>query len=314
MESTCELSIIVPVYAEEKGIYEFISRLTSVLEEIDRNFEVIFALDPSSDKTETLLREVCGRDPRMKLLVFSRRFGQPAATLAGFQAAKGIYCGVIDADLQDPPEILIEMLYWLENGYDVAYGQRISRKGETLVKKVISAAGYRVINRISEVQIPTDTGDFRLMSRRVVDEINRLTEQNGFLRGLVSYVGFKQVAVRYERDSRFAGIGSYNRYLGSAKIALNGIIGFSSKPLNYMGLVGGLISSLSFLFGFWYFIQKLLGFDLTPGLSTTVILITFFSGIQLLSIGLLGQYISRIYDEVKKRPTYIIDSKINFDD
>jgi dolichol-phosphate mannosyltransferase len=206
------------------------------------------------------------------------------------------------------------MLYWLENGYDVAYGQRISRKGETLVKKVISAAGYRVINRISEVQIPTDTGDFRLMSRRVVDEINRLTEQNGFLRGLVSYVGFKQVAVRYERDSRFAGIGSYNRYLGSAKIALNGIIGFSSKPLNYMGLVGGLISSLSFLFGFWYFIQKLLGFDLTPGLSTTVILITFFSGIQLLSIGLLGQYISRIYDEVKKRPTYIIDSKINFDD
>ena len=307
------MSIIVPVYAEENGIHEFISRLTSVLEGIDRKFEVIFALDPSPDRTEILLRDVCARDPRMKLLVFSRRFGQPAATLAGLHAARGNYCGVIDADLQDPPEILIEMLHQLENGYDVAYGQRISRKGETRFKKVISSVGYRVMNKISEVQIPTDTGDFRLMSRRVVDEINQLTEQNGFLRGLVSYVGFKQVAVKYERDSRFAGIGNYNKYLGSAKIALNGIVGFSSKPLNYMGLVGGLIASLSFLFGFWYFLQKLLGFGLTPGLSTTVILITFFSGIQLIGIGLIGQYISRIYDEVKKRPMYIIDDKINFD-
>ncbi|MCL5237577.1 MAG: glycosyltransferase, partial [Nitrospirae bacterium] len=196
-------------------------------------------------------------------------------------------------------------------GYEVVYAKRRSRKGETVAKEIISKIGYKAIAQLSEVEIPRDTGDFRIMTRRVIEELRRLNEMHGFLRGLVAYVGFKQTFIEYDRDERACGQGNYNRFTGSIKIGLNGIISFSSKPLQLMSIVGALFAFLSFLIGAWYVFQKLIGVELTPGLSTTVLVVTFFSGIQLLSMGLIGEYIGRIYDEVKRRPMYIIDRKVN---
>jgi dolichol-phosphate mannosyltransferase len=179
---------------------------------------------------------------------------------------------------------------------------------------MVSAFGYFVINKLSDVAIPRDTGDFRIMTRRVIEELRELNETHGFLRGLVAYVGFKQSFIEYDRDERFADKGKYNRLIGSLRIGLNGLIGFSSRPLQIMSLMGVAFSGFSFLIGAWYVIQKLLGFNLTPGLSTTVLAITFFSGIQLLGLGIMGEYVGRIYDEVKHRPFTIVDRMVNFDE
>jgi len=202
----------------------------------------------------------------------------------------------------------------LKEGYEVVYAKRRSRKGETLIKQWVSSIGYFVINRLSDVTIPRDTGDFRIMTRRVIEELRKLNETHGFLRGLVAYVGFKQTFIEYDRDERFADTGKYNRLTGSLKIGLNGLIGFSSRPLQLMSLVGMTFAGFSFLVGAWYLVQKLWGVNLTPGLSTTVLAITFFSGIQLLGLGLIGEYIGRIYDEVKHRPLNIVDRTFNFDE
>jgi dolichol-phosphate mannosyltransferase len=198
----------------------------------------------------------------------------------------------------------------MKEGYDVVYAKRRSRKGETLPKRFISWIGYGVINRLSDVEIPRNTGDFRIMSRRVCDELNRLNEGHGFLRGLVAYVGFPQAFVEYDRDPRLSGTGHYNRFTGSLKIGFNGIISFGSKPLQVMSVVGFIFAGVSFLLGAYYVIGKLLGVPYNPGLPTTVLVVTFFSGIQLLSLGLMGEYVGRIYDEVKRRPKYIVDKVI----
>jgi glycosyltransferase involved in cell wall biosynthesis len=308
------LSVIVPVYKEEANIRPFLDRLIPVLSAITEDYEVIFCLDPSPDETENVIIEMGSTDVRIKMLKFSRRFGQPAATMAGLMYAHGSRCVVIDVDLQDPPELIRDLYCKMDEGFDVVYAKRRSRDGETFIKKIVSKFGYKVINTLSEVQIPRDTGDFRIMSRRVIEELRGLQENHGFLRGLVAYVGFNQTAVEYDRDRRFIGKGNYNRFFGSMRIGLNGLVGFSSKPLNLMSIVGGAIAGLSFLLGAWYLIQNLIGISFTPGLSTTVILISFFAGVQLLSLGLVGEYVSRIYDEVKRRPMYILDRKVNFDD
>jgi polyisoprenyl-phosphate glycosyltransferase len=308
------ISVVVPVYKEERGIRPFLLRLESVMSKMGVSYEVIFSLDPSPDKTEEIILEEINRNPAIKLLVFSRRFGQPAATMAGILWAKGDTCVTIDVDLQDQPELIEPMYTKLKEGYEVVYAKRRSRKGETLVKRIVSSFGYFVINKLSDVAIPRDTGDFRIMTRRVIEELRQLSETHGFLRGLVAYVGFKQAFIEYDRDQRFADHGKYNRLTGSLKIGLNGLIGFSSRPLQLMSLMGMGFAGFSFLLGAWYLVQKLLGFNLTPGLSTTVLAITFFSGIQLLGLGLTGEYIGRIYDEVKHRPQNIVDRKINFDE
>lgn len=223
----------------------------------------------------------------------------------------GVSCVVIDVDLQDPPELIIEMYKKLMEGYEVVYAKRRSRRGETLIKRVVARMGYWLIAKLSDVQIPRDTGDFRIMTRRVIEELRRLNEMHGFLRGLVAYVGFRQTFIEYDRDERAHGQGNYNRFLGSLKIGLNGLISFSSKPLQLMSITGALFAGFSFLLGGWYVLQKVIGIALTPGLSTTVLVVSFFAGIQLLSLGLMGEYIGRIYDEVKRRPMFIIDRKIN---
>lgn len=307
------ISVVVPVYKEEHGIKPFLQRLEPVMDKMGVAYEVIFALDPSPDRTEEVILEEINRNPSIRLLVFSRRFGQPAATMTGLMLAKGRTVVTIDVDLQDQPELIETMYAKLKEGYEVVYAKRRSRKGETLIKKWVSSIGYFVINRLSDVAIPRDTGDFRIMTRRVIEELRQLNETHGFLRGLVAYVGFKQTFIEYDRDERYAGSGKYNRLIGSLRIGLNGLIGFSSRPLQLMSLAGIFLAGFSFLLGAWYLMQKLLGVPLTPGLPTMVVAITFFSGIQLLGLGITGEYIGRIYDEVKRRPQSIIDRTVNFD-
>jgi dolichol-phosphate mannosyltransferase len=275
--------------------------------------EILFVLDPSTDRTEQVILEEIRRNPAIKLLVMSRRFGQPAATMAGLFSCSGDACVVTDVDLQDPPELIPALFAKLQGGSEVVYAKRRSRKGETLVKRVVSWFGYKVIARLSDVPIPRDTGDFRILTRRVIEELRRLNESHGFLRGMVAYVGFKQDFVEYDRDERHSGRGHYNRLTGSLRIGLNGLIGFSSRPLQLMSVVGVAFAGFSFLLGAWYVFQHLVGMPLTPGLSTTVLVVTFFAGVQLLGLGLMGEYIGRIYDEVKRRPLYIVDKRVNFE-
>lgn len=306
-----ELSIVVPIYKEEENIKPFIERLRKVLRLLGLTYEIIFCLDPSPDCTEAVVNELIEHDPTIKLIVFSRRFGQPAATMAGLFYCKGQHAVVIDVDLQDPPELIAALYGKAKEGYDVVYAKRRSRKGETYLKRCISSVGYWLINKCSDIRIPRNTGDFRILSRRAITELKSLNESHGFLRGLVAYVGFRQTFVEYDRDERYAGKGNYNRLTGSLKIGLNGLISFSSKPLQMMSLIGAIFAGFSFVLGGWYVVQKFLGFHLTPGLSTTVLVVTFFSGIQLLCLGLMGEYVGRIYDEVKKRPMYIVDRVIS---
>ena len=310
-EDLVDVSVVVPVYAEEASVRPFLARLEPVLEAISPRYEIVFCLDPSPDGTDVVIRAEIARNRRVRLVVMSRRFGQPAATMAGIALCRGATCVVIDVDLQDPPELIAQMHQRVGEGFDVVYARRRSRKGETLSKRLVSWAGYHVINRLSDVQIPRDTGDFRMISRRVCDELNRLNEGHGFLRGLVAYVGFPQTYVDYDRDPRHAGAGHYNRFLGSFKIGLNGVISFGSRPLQMMSIAGFLVAGFSFLVGAYYALGKLMGVNYTAGLPTTVLAVTFFSGVQLLSLGLIGEYIGRIYDEVKRRPTYIIDRQFN---
>ncbi len=309
-----ELSVVVPAYNEEPNIERVYARLREVLDRLDLRWELIFSVDPSTDRTEELIAELNERDVRVKLLRFSRRFGQPMATAAGLAAASGDAVVVIDCDLQDPPEVIEELVARWREGHDVVYAQRRTREGETLLKRIVSAVGYRVIARIADVEIPPNTGDFRLMSRRVVDHVVALKESHGFLRGLVGLVGFRQTSVVYDRDPRAGGSGKYNRFLGSLVIGLNGVFGFSVYPLRLISAGGILVSVFAFLLAVVYFIMKLSGYPFPVGNPTVVILVTFFSGIQLFSLGVMGEYVGRIYNEVRDRPKYIVESRLGFDD
>jgi glycosyltransferase involved in cell wall biosynthesis len=302
------ISIVVPVYKEEGNIDEFLQRIIPFLTEVTSRFEIIFALDPSPDKTQDRILAARAKDERIKLITFSRRFGQPMATLAGLQYARGDAVIVMDVDLQDPPELLKEMVEKWRQGYDVVYAQRRARDGETLIKKIVAAVGYKVINRIADIEIPPNTGDFRLMSRRVVDEINRLKECHGFLRGMVALVGFRQTAILFDRPPRFSGRGNYNRFLGSLRIGFNGLFCFSNYALTLSTQAGFLIAICSFLLGLFYAGLKILGYPFPLGNPTVVILVLFLGGVQLIGIGILGEYLGRVYEEVKQRPRFIVDS------
>lgn len=305
------ISVVVPVYKEESNIIPFLKRLEPVLDKIGE-YEIIFCADPSPDQTEQIIEKEIKRNPKINMLVFSRRFGQPAATMAGIFNCNGETCVVIDVDLQDPPELIEEMYAELKKGYEVVYAKRRSRKGETIPKLLVSYIGYRIINRISDVNIPRNTGDFRIMTRRVIEELKRFNETHGFLRGLVALVGFKQTFVQYEREERAYGSGKYNRSLGSLKIGLNGLIGFSNLLLAISSIIGLIVVSISFLIIIYIIISKfLLKIPYPLGIPSIIVLVLFIGGIQLISIGILGEYIGRIYDEVKRRPQYIIDRKIN---
>lgn len=305
------ISVVVPVYKEEANIRPFLERTIPVLERIG-TYEILFCLDPSPDRTAEVISAEIARNPGIGLLVFSRRFGQPAATMAGILNCRGAWCAVIDVDLQDPPELIDALYRKALEGFDVVTARRSSREGETLVKRAVSRFGYRLINQIAEVPIPRNTGDFRIMKRRVVEELRGLSESHGFLRGLVSLVGFAQTEVLYERDARHAGAGNYNRYFGSLKIGFNGIFGFSTVPLKMMMWAGFAIAVTSAIAIFVMIGLKIwLGNEYPMGIPTITILVLFIGGVQLTALGVLGEYIGRIYDEVRRRPPYIVERALN---
>jgi dolichol-phosphate mannosyltransferase len=309
-----ELSLVVPVYKEEKNIPEFLKRVTPIIQAETDDYEIIFSMDPSPDRTEEVVQEARARDPRVKLLKFTRRFGQPMATLAGMQYSKGRAVIVMDVDMQDPPELLTQMIARWREGCDIVLPQRMDRTGEPWIKKVVSLAGYYIINKIADVNIPPNTGDFRLMSRRAVDEIIRLRECHGFLRGMVALVGFRQILVPFQRPARFAGETNYNRFLGSLRIGFNGIFCFSNYALTLSTQLGFGLAGFSLLIAFVYFLLKICGFPFPTGNPTIVILVLLMGGIQLISIGILGEYIGRIYEEVRQRPRFIVDVACGFDE
>jgi glycosyltransferase involved in cell wall biosynthesis len=308
------ISVVVPAYNEEDNVERAYERLRSVLDGLGLEWELIFSVDPSTDRTEELILGLRERDPRVKMLRFSRRFGQPMATIAGLQASSGDAVVVIDCDLQDPPELIPELVTRWREGYEVVYAQRRTRAGETLPKRIISNVGYRVIARVAEVDIPPNTGDFRLLSRRVVENVLALPESHGFLRGLVALVGFRSTNVLYDRDPRAAGTSKYNKFWGSLVIGLNGLIGFSRYPLHLISLGGIGLSVLAFVLAVAYGTLQVVGQTFPVGNPTIVIVVCFFSGLQLLSLGVMGEYVGRIYDESRQRPKYIIESRYGWDD
>ncbi len=306
------LSIVVPVYKEEKNIPEFLRRLRPILSGVTEDYEIIFSMDPSPDRTEEVILEQRGADERIKLLKFSRRFGQPMATLAGLQYSSGAAAIVMDVDLQDPPELVHEMVAKWREGYDVVLPQRRQRTGEPWIKKAVAATGYKVINKIADVRIPPNTGDFRLMTRRVINEVVKLKESHGFLRGMVAVVGFKQAIIPFDRPARFAGETNYNRFFGSLRIGFNGIFCFSTYALSLSTWLGFIVSACSFLLMGIYLFYKLMGWEILWGNPTVVILVAFLGGVQLIGIGILGEYIGRIYEEVRARPKFIVDRAEGF--
>lgn len=307
------ISVVVPVYNEEENIRPFLERAIPILEKIG-SYEIIFCVDPSTDSTEEIIRTEAEHNPSVGLLTFSRRFGQPSATIAGILNCRGESCAVIDVDLQDPPELLLSMYEKLGEGYDVVYAKRRSRIGETWLKLLVSHCGYLLIDISSNVKIPRNTGDFRIMTRRLVEELRLLPEKHGFLRGLVAFIGYSHGEIEYDRDSRSMGVSKYNRFFGSLKIGLNGLIGFSTAPLSLVTWVGFSIAMLASIGALVMIFNKLvLNYSYPMGIPTIIVLVLFMGGVQLISVGILGEYIGRIYEEVRNRPMFIVDKALNVD-
>lgn len=306
------LSVVVPVYKEEANITPFIDRMVSVMQKIECDYEIIFCLDPSPDDTYGVIKNHIETNGKIKLIQFARRFGQPTATLAGIHASEGDACVIIDVDLQDPPELIEEMVQKWQDGYDVVYAKRRSRKGETVVKRMIAGMGYRLINKYSEVSIPVNTGDFRLIDRKVADEISINGEHHGFLRGMVAGVGFKQTEVLYDRDERASGSGNYNPFTGSWRIGLNGLFCYSYMPLGFMTAFGTVFLFICCLLLLFSIIQTIITGKSSVPLSSVTIM--FIGSIQIFFVAMLGEYISRIYEEVKHKPKYIVGQTENISD
>ena len=306
------VSLVVPVFNESLNIKFFVHSAIKQLETYTNNFEIIFSVDPSTDGTEKMIRELHFSDSRIKMIRMSRQFGQAACTLAGLKVSDGKAVIVMDVDLQDPPELIPDLIDQWEKGYLVVLAQRTSRSGEPYFKKLIAGFGYRFLNRFAEVPIPKNTGDFRLLDRRVVNELNKFTEANAFLRGLVSLVGFKTTTVYFHRPPRTAGTTKYNKWFGSFKISINGIIGYTNALLSLSMFAGILISLIAFIVGLSYGVSKLTGGNYPIGNPTIVISILAMGGLNLFFLGILGTYVSKIYEEVKSRPRFIIDECIGF--
>lgn len=307
------ISVIVPLYNEEEVIGESYRRLTNVMQNLGEEYELILINDGSRDRTAALAAELCEQDSHVRLICFSRNFGHQIAITAGMDYAAGDAIVIIDADLQDPPEIIPQMVEKWKEGYHVVYGKRIRRQGETIFKKVTAKLFYRFLKRMTQVDIPTDTGDFRLMDRKVCDAMKRLGERNRYVRGLVSWVGFRQYALEYVRDERFAGETKYP-FKKMLKLAMDGISSFSYKPLKLATMMGFALSGLSFLYLLFVLIQKLCGWPTVEGWASILAVQLFFNGVVLIILGIIGSYIGRIYEEAKGRPLYIVQEEIGFDE
>ena len=308
MSSIVKYSIVVPVYNEEEVIHETYRRLTEVMRSTKEAYELLFVNDGSKDRTAEIIKEYSEQDPAVVLLDFARNFGHQIAITAGMDYARGEAVVVIDADLQDPPELILEMIEKWKQGFDVVYAKRTKRKGETYFKKQTAAMFYRFLRAMTDIDIPLDTGDFRLLDRKVCDQMNSIQEKNRFVRGLVSWVGFKQIAVEYERDERLAGESKYP-LKKMLKLSMDGITSFSYKPLKLASYAGVTLSGIGFIYLLVVLYLKLFTDSTITGWSSLIVIQLFFSGIILIILGMIGEYIGRIYDETKNRPLYIVREK-----
>lgn len=302
-------SLVVPLYNEEAVIEETNRRLTAVMNSLNENYEIIYINDGSRDRTGLLAREFCAADPRIKLITFSRNFGHQTAITAGMDHAGGEAVIIIDADLQDPPEIIPQMIERWQEGYEVVYGRRTARSGETWFKRFTAKRYYRFLQRMTDVEIPVDVGDFRLIDARVRDALMTMPEHNRYVRGLISWLGFRQTFVDYVRAPRFAGETKYP-LKKMLRLAADGIASFSYKPLK-MGIgLGVVLSVFSFLFLMFVFISRLFNLIvMEPGYASIMCVILFFFGVVLIMLGIIGEYIARIFEEVKGRPLYVISDR-----
>lgn len=306
-------SVVIPLFNEELVVNETYKRVRAVMDSTGEPYEIIFVNDGSRDGTLGKIREIAKSDKNICLISFSRNFGHQSAITAGMDYSKGQAVIVIDADLQDPPEVMLKMIEKWKEGYEVVYGLRIKRKGETLFKKVTAKIYYRILNKLTDVDIPADVGDFRLIDRKVCDALKKLPERNRYVRGLISWLGFKQTGVEFEREERLAGETKYS--LGKMiKLAIDGITSFSYKPLKLASYIGAVISALGFLYLLVVVCQKLFTDTTIQGWASLVAITLFFNGIILIILGIIGEYIRRIYDEAKGRPIYIISEMVGFDE
>jgi dolichol-phosphate mannosyltransferase len=306
------VSLVIPVYNEEATLDTLFTTLHERLATLGISYEVILVDDGSRDRTAEMIAEMTRRDPRYRSVHFSRNFGNQAAVTAGLHFARGSAVVVMDADLQDPPELLESMIARWREGNHVVYAQRVKRHAEGAVKRGIAFAYYRLLQRLTDVEIPADTGDFCLMDRRVVDLLNRMPERNRYLRGLRAWLGFKQTAVQFERPPRYAGEPKYT-FWKSLALGVNGIVAFSKVPLRFATYLGLAASALSIVLTLWAVYQRVIGGDTVRGWASTLVVILLLGGAQLLMIGVVGEYLSRIYDEVKQRPMYVIGELRGFD-
>ncbi len=304
MTSQPELTIVVPAFNEEQSVEPMWQRLSAALEGVVAGFEVVFVDDGSGDGTWSAVERLAAVDPRVRGLRFARNFGHQSAVTAGIDHARGRAVVIIDADLQDPPEVIPEMVARWREGHDVVYGQRNEREGETWFKKATAALFYRMLRSITSVDIPVDTGDFRLMGPRAIEAFRALPERNRFIRGLVSWIGFRQTAVVYRRSRRHAGQTKYP-LRKMLRFALDGITSFSFLPLRLATVLGFVVSVLAFVYIVVVIVLKAVGVSWS-GYTSLMASILFLGGVQLLMIGLLGEYLARVFDEVKRRPLYLI--------
>ena len=300
------LSVVVPVYNEEAVIAEFQRRTTATLRELPLNWELIYVNDGSRDSTADLIRGFLDNSPNTSLLDLSRNFGKEAAMTAGIDHAAGDALVVIDADLQDPPELIPEMLRVLHSGdYDVVYAQRASRRGETFFKKTSAHLFYRIIGRLTGIDIPRDTGDFRLLNSRAIEALRQLREHHRFMKGLFAWIGFRQVALVYDRDARFAGESKFD-YWRLWNFSLEGITSFTTAPLKVASYVGLLTSIGAALYGLLIVIRTLVLGNPVPGYPSLLVFVLFLGGLQLLTLGIMGEYLGRVFNESKQRPLYFV--------
>lgn len=312
-KSGIQYSIVVPVYNEELVIGETYKRLKKVMDSTEETYEIIFVNDGSKDGTVEIAKTICDMDSNIKLLSFSRNFGHQLAISAGMDNSSGNAVVVIDADLQDPPEVILKMIEKWKEGYDVVYGKRAKRNGETFFKKFTAKAFYRILKSMTDIDIPVDTGDFRLIDRKVCDKLKSLPEHNRYVRGLVSWVGYKQIGVEFIRKERFAGETKYP-LKKMIKFASDGIASFSYKPLKFANYVGGIISAFSVLFAIIEMFKGIFTKSGISGMSLAIDLIFFLIGGLFITLGIMGEYLSRMADEAKGRPLYIIGEKAGFED
>jgi polyisoprenyl-phosphate glycosyltransferase len=307
-----EISIVVPMHNEEANIEAFFSRFSTLFQELNTSYEIVCVNDGSTDGTFESLKRQQEQDPHIRLIDLSRNFGKEVALTAGLDYCTGAAVIPIDADLQDPPELIPEMIAKWREGYDVVYATRRSRQGESAFKKTTANLFYRLLRRISEIEIPRNTGDFRLMDRRVVDALKRMPERNRFMKGLFAWVGFNQTAIHYDRDPRIAGETSWN-YIKLWRLAVDGITSFSATPLKVWSYLGLFLSLTALIYAAYLVVRVLLhGVDV-PGYASMMVVILFMGGMQLITLGVMGEYLGRIFTEVKRRPLYLIKETRGFD-